>query len=363
MSAWIQGRLVSLRDALDASGELLAGARLPLVTGLVCEVDAIQAAYRLASDIRGVVDPIASAALYRELEVLAAAGAMTTTPAEVAGRADVVVVLASASNSPLVARLAARRPTRGPTAGAPRSFVLIGAFRPTVAVGENVSQVCEVKVERRELAATIGALRAAANGRMLAGATGAALAPATEILRAASFGVVLYDPAELGGLAIEMVHGFVKDLNQATRFSSLAVTANLQQQSVLQVSVWTTGDAPRVGFGRGYPEHDPWRFDAERLVASGEVDAAMWLASVPIAAPDWLKGLRSIAVIGEPSGNEAEIVLEVSVPGKQVDGVLWDDDRGTLVFRKGEMTSGGVRASEVLEQVAQAVGRARGGAC
>src|SRR5262245_5999020 len=113
MSAWISGRLVSLRDALDASGQLLADARLPLVAGLVCEVDAVQAAYRLAHDIRGVVDPAASAALYRELEVMAAAGAMTTTPAEIVGRADVVVALASASTAPLMVRLVGSRPTRG----------------------------------------------------------------------------------------------------------------------------------------------------------------------------------------------------------------------------------------------------------
>ena len=25
---------------------------------------------------------------------------------------------------------------------------------------------------------------------------------------------------------------------------------------------WMTGFPPRTGFGRGYPEHDPWRFEA-----------------------------------------------------------------------------------------------------
>jgi formylmethanofuran dehydrogenase subunit B len=361
MSAWINGRLVSLRDALDASGQLLADARSPLVAGLVCEVDAVQAAYRLAYDIRGVVDPAASAALYRELEVMAAAGAMTTTPAEVVGRADVVVVLASAFKAPLMARLVGSRPTRGtePAKGGARNFVLVGPLNPNAAAGENVGEVCTIKVDGRDLAATVGALRAVVNGRTLAGTAGTALEAAAGILRAASFGVVLYDPGELSALTIEMLQGLVKDLNQSTRFSSLAVTANLQQQSVLQVSVWTTGNAPRVGFARGFPEHDPWRFDSTRLVASGEVDAAVWLASLPTATPDWLRALRSIAVVAEPRGDEAEIVLRVSIPGKEIDGVLWDDERGALVFRKGELTSDGVRAADVLMQLAQAVGRAR----
>jgi formylmethanofuran dehydrogenase subunit B len=361
MSAWINGRLVSMRDALDASGQLLAEARSPLVAGLVCEVDAVQAAYRLAYEIRGVVDPAASAPLYRELEVMAAAGAMTTTPAEVVGRADVVVVLASASKTPLLARLVGSRPTRGTESAkaTARNFVFVGPLDPNAAVGENVGEVCTTTVDGHDLAATVGALRAVVNGRMLAGTAGAAFEAAAGKLRAASFGVVLYDPDELSSLTIEMLQGLVKDLNQATRFSSLAVTSNLQQQSVLQVSVWTTGNAPRVGFARGFPEHDPWRFDSARLVASGEVDAAVWLASIPTATPNWLSALRGVAVVAEPRGDEAEIVLGVSVPGKEVDGVLWDDERGALVFRKGELASGGVRAADVLVQLAQAVGRAR----
>ena len=27
----------------------------------------------------------------------------------------------------------------------------------------------------------------------------------------------------------------------------------------------------RTGFGRGFPQHDPWLFDSRRLTASGEI--------------------------------------------------------------------------------------------
>ena len=48
---------------------------------------------------------------------------------------------------------------------------------------------------------------------------------------------------------------------------------------VLQACGWMTGFPLRTGFGRGYPEHDPWRFDARRLVDAGEADCALWISA------------------------------------------------------------------------------------
>ena len=31
----------------------------------------------------------------------------------------------------------------------------------------------------------------------------------------------------------------------------------------------------RTGFGRGFPQHDPWLFDSRRLTASGETDCVL----------------------------------------------------------------------------------------
>src|SRR5262245_63824821 len=115
---------------------------------------------------------------------MAAAGAMTTTPAEGVGRADVVVVLSSASDAPLMARLAGSRPSRGtePAKGGARNFVFVGPLDPGAAVGENVGEVCTIEVDGRDLAATVGALRAVVNGRMLAETAGAALEAAAGML-------------------------------------------------------------------------------------------------------------------------------------------------------------------------------------
>jgi formylmethanofuran dehydrogenase subunit B len=98
------------------------------------------------------------------------------------------------------------------------------------------------------------------------------------------------------------------------------------------VSAWMTGQAPRSGFGRRVPEHDPWRFDAARQVAAGEADAVLWLASVPVGRPDWLSAIPSVALVADGEAKAGEIVIAVGQPGRDHGGVLWNEPRAALTY-------------------------------
>src|SRR5689334_20095364 len=118
MTAWVKGQATDADAALDAAAGLLRSARAPVVAGLDGDVAAVQAAFRLARIIGASLDPAASAGLYADLGALASAGAMTTTPAEAVGRADLVLVVGErAAEAPLLADLAATGPSRGRAAG------------------------------------------------------------------------------------------------------------------------------------------------------------------------------------------------------------------------------------------------------
>ena len=54
---------------------------------------------------------------------------------------------------------------------------------------------------------------------------------------------------------------------------------------ILQACGWMTGFPMRTGFARGVAEHDPWRFDAVRLVENGEADCALWISAYGAIAP------------------------------------------------------------------------------
>lgn len=355
MTAWIRGRPAEPREAVGAGGRLLAAARMPLIAGLVADVDAIRSAYKLALTLGAALDPAASPSLYADLGPLAGAGAMTTTPSELIGRADLVLVVGAAARSPLVDELVGASPSRGRAADAPRTIASLGSEAPGGAV--------DARSASSDLAAAIANLRALVNGRSVRPPVEEDLRGLAERLPQALFGVALYDPGELGDLAIEMLQGLVKDLNKATRFSSLALADDLQGRTALQVGVWTTGDAPRVGLARGYPEHDPWRFDAERLVGSGEADAVLWLASLSAPRPTWLRNMPGVALLGEATGDEAEIVIKVAVPGESAPGTVWDTRRGTLVHRRGARPNGAATATAILADLERVIETERGVPC
>src|ERR1700740_2033371 len=109
-------------------------------------------------------------------------------------------------------------------------------------------------------------------------------------LRGARFGVAVWSAAELAELAIEMWCSLVADLNTKTRFTGFSIAPGDNAVGVLQACGWMTGFPMRTGLGRGYPEHDPWRFDGARMVASGEADCVLWISAYRAAAPPWDDG-------------------------------------------------------------------------
>jgi formylmethanofuran dehydrogenase subunit B len=309
--------------ALAAATGLLGSARTPVIAGLNAEVSAIRAAYDLAGRVGASLDTLGAAGTYAELGSLSRAGAMTSTPAEVVGRADAVLVVGARPwKTDLAGRILDSRPTRGRAAGAERSLLSLGAGAPQAAL---------TVPSEGGLLPGLALLRAHFRGHL---AEPSATADLARRLAASQYVAVLYDPAEVGEMGVETIQGLVIDLNDTTRAFSLAVSGQGENQdrAVVPVAAWTTGQAPRVGLGRRVPEHDPWRFDAARQVAAGEADAALWLASVPAPAPDWLNRIPSIALVGDASPDAAEVVIAVGVPGRDLGGVLWNETRGALTY-------------------------------
>ncbi|KMO44759.1 formyltransferase [Methylobacterium tarhaniae] len=326
MTAWIDGQAVERDEAVAAAAALLAGAHSPVIAGLCAEAAAVQAAFDLARAIGASLDPASGAALYADLGALAAGGAMATTPAEARGRADLVLALGAAPwTSGLLPDLAVDGPVRGRAAGRPRTLLALGA------PGDGALQHVAYPAGESGLPADIGLLRGLVAGRI---AGPHPLADLATRLRDALYGVIVYDPAETGALGAEMLNGLVKDLNETTRCFALPLGDSHQGRAVAQVAAWSTGQGPRVGFGRGFPEHDPWRFDAARQVEAGEVDAALWLAPLPAALPSWTRTVPTVALLGAPKGDEAQVVIGVGVPGEAFGAALWHPRRAAIAWHE-----------------------------
>jgi formylmethanofuran dehydrogenase subunit B len=370
-SAWIDGEPASLEDAAAAAAQLLARSRQPLIAGMGADIEGARAAVALAERVGGVVEHMHSEALLRDLDCLREAGVMLTTPGEARVRADLLLLVGDAlleTWPALNKRLLqpAARPDGVEVARriiwlAPEADATIpGLSRDIAVIGTGLGTT---------LAANLAALRARVKGRPVAPA-GIPLPMLDGLatgLKSARFGVAVWTAARLGALELEMLNGLVRDLNETTRFSTLPLAAPDNGAGVLAACGWMTGFPMRTGFGTLAPEHDPWRFDAERLVASGETDCVFWISAFSAAPPVWRGAAVSIALCDRETrlAETPKVRIEVARPGIGHDAVLHSPDTGTLVavIATAPRTAAPPTVAEALARIAACLEDSSASAC
>jgi formylmethanofuran dehydrogenase subunit B len=348
--ARIDGRPVALEAAITEAAKLLSASRLPVIAGLGTDVAGARAAIALAEKVGGVVDHMHSDALLRNLAVMREAGAYVTTPNEARVRGDTVLLVASGlpQTWPALGERLLSAPLAAEIGGARRIFWLC----PEKGAAPSSAKV--VGRRANELPALLALVRACIGGRMSRAPK--AVADLAKALQAARFGVAVWSAASLDELTIEMLFGLIDDLNASTRFTGLPLAPGDNAFGVLQASGWMTGFPQRMGFGRGFPEHDVWRHDARRIVEDGEADCALWISAYRAAMPDWRKSLPTITLAAEAA--RSGVFIQVGRPALDYDVVEHDSSTGTLVARAASRRSDMPSVADVIGRIAAQLGGA-----
>jgi formylmethanofuran dehydrogenase subunit B len=345
MTAWIDGRPVTHHEAAREAARLLATARQPVIAGLGTDIAGVRAALDLAKRVGAAVDHMHADALLRDVDVMREAGMMVTTPSEARLRADVLLLAGrSLADAPdMRARLL------DPACPAKRIVWLCPprkadpAILPLHTVGGDVG----------ELPALLAVLRARVNGHPVAtdARTFESIDALAAELKSARFGVAVWSAGELDALAIEMLCTLIDDLNAGTRFTGLPLPPGDNARGVLEVCGWLSGYPMRTGFGRGYPEHDPWRFDTVRLIENRESDCVVWISAYRSEAPPWTRELPTIALTAPGIRFETppHVHWQVGAPGIDHDAVQFMPESGTLMPVTATRPSG---ASSVASMIA-----------
>jgi formylmethanofuran dehydrogenase subunit B len=368
-AASIDGAPASLDEAAAAAAQYLARSRQPLIAGLGADIAGARAAIALAEQVGGVIEHGRSAALLRDLGCLRETGIMLTTPGEARVRADVVLLVGDGLTEawPHLNERLLRPPARPEGVDVKRRIVWL-APRADMRI-PNVDGDIEVFAagDGATLAANLAALRARVKGRPVAQTQFplSALDAIAAILKGARFGVAVWTATHLGPLGIEMLHGLVRDLNETTRFSTLPLAAPDNGAGVLAACGWTTGFPMRTGFGASVPVHDPWRFDAERLVAAGETDCVVWISALGAAPPAWLHAVNVVALCGRTTqfGQAPNVRIAVGRPGVDHDAVMHSSDAGTLVALSASARSAAPSVAQALERIGARLGKANASPC
>ena len=149
------------------------------------------------------------------------------------------------------------------------------------------------------------------------------------------------------------------------RHHAMAGPAPDNGAGVLAACGWSTGFPMRTGFGAGAPIHDPWRFAAERLVASGETNCMLWISAFGAAPPAWLSAANVIALCERTAQfpSEPNVRITVGRPGVDHDAVMHSSDAGTLIAQTASARAATPSVAEALERIAADLARAQAASC
>lgn len=312
---------VDPETALARAAELLAAARLPLFAGLEADLAGLRAVVALAERTGGVVDPVVGEGARAQLLAVERAGWVTGTLAEARNRPDLVLLLGDGWRTAaprLVERVllpAARLDDR------PRRIFQLGGAPPEEAAIEHLP------CSDAALADRVSLLRA-----MLRGRTVAAPEPLAELaaaIRAASYRLLVWSASTLPQPTLTLHHlaALTRELNAEGRAIGLPLGSSPGPLTARQLLLWQAGVPEPVSYADGAPEHDPWRWSGERLLAEGGTDLLLWVDAFGSRPPP----VTTVPTVllsrpGQPATGTTEVTLPVATPGLDHAGDLYRTD-------------------------------------
>jgi len=288
-----QGRLVEvdLDKAIDVAADILAESKYPLIFGLAStDVETNRYAVELAELTHGVVDNTSVFCHGPTALAVQEVGAVRYTFGVAVHLADLVIFWGC---NPLeahpnhVARVVMREGifVRGRKE---RKIVVVDARRTPTA---NLADLF-IQIEPGRDYELLTALRMAIRdldieAPTVAGVPRDKVVELAEMMRTTKYGVIFF------GLGLTMTGAkyknivaaikLVQELNEWTKFGILPMRGHYNVAGSNQVSLWTTGYPYAVDYARGFPRMIIGMTSATDLLSNGDVDAALIIASDPVA--------------------------------------------------------------------------------
>jgi formylmethanofuran dehydrogenase subunit B len=317
--ARVDGRTVSLDEAVDAAAAILRRARAPLVYGLgQTSCEAQRQAVALAEAIGAVVDRAGGGAADLAYQAI---GSSTATFGEIRDRAELVVAWRAdpaVTNPRLLGRLRLDRAARGS-----RALVVVDAQQTATAAEADAFVELDPARESEALWVLRALVTSAPLDRDRAGELPfEALDDLAHRLLGPRHVAVLHGD-EVDALAL---FALVRDLARDRHAVTLGLRGDGNARGAEDVLAWQSGFSAAVSFARGHPREE---LGAATLLERGEVDAALVVASdplehLPAAAADHLRELPTVVVDARATATSqaARVAFATAADGIEVPGTV-----------------------------------------
>ena len=349
----IDGKPATVAEGIERAAQILAGAKYPLVYGLSdTTVESQRVAVGIADWIGGNVDTTTSVCHGPSGMAFQGVGEVTCSLGEVRNRGDLIIFWGSnpAESHPRHFSKYSLMP-KGmflPNGRKDRTCVIVDVRKTKSARAADVF----IQMKPRGDFEALWTLRALAQGIELDPVkveqeTGQPLSVWQDLMarmKRARFGVIFF------GMGLTMTRGkhanseallaLTRDMNKYTRFVCKPNRGHGNVTGADNVVTWRTGYPFGVNLGREYPRFNPGEYTASDVLARGEADAAMIIASDPMAnfsqpAREHLKSIPYVALDPKetPTTRHAAVAFSVATYGINVPGTVYRMDDVPIPLR------------------------------
>lgn len=350
--AAIEGQPATLEQAVERAARILTEATFPLTYGLsdtTCEAQRVAVA--ISDWIGGNVDTTTSVCHGPSGMAFQGVGEVTCSLGEIKNRADFLIFWGGnpAESHPRHFTKYSLMPKGEflPNGRKDRTAVLIDVRKTKSA--KAVDYFLQVKPRCDfELAWAMRGLAAGVEiDPAIEQSTGIKLEVLQEVvqkMKEAKFGVILF------GMGLTMTRGkhlnseavlaLARDMNKYTRFTAKPMRGHGNVTGADNVVTWQTGYPFGVNLNRGYPRFNPGEFTTSDMLARGEADAALIIASDPMSnfnqpARDHLRKIPTVVLDPKLSDTAkvATVAFTTSVYGINVPGTVYRMDDVPISLR------------------------------
>jgi formylmethanofuran dehydrogenase subunit B len=352
-SCLVKGQPVPIEEGIERASQILAAAKYPLIYGLSDTTSESQrVAVGIADWIGGNIDTTTSVCHGPSGMAFQGVGEVTCSLGEVRNRADMVIFWGSnpAESHPRHFTKYSLMP-KGmfvPNGRKDRTCVVIDVRRTKSTKAADIF----LQIKPRSDFEAAWTLRALAQDieldpEQVEHDTGQPLEiwqDLIERMKACRFGVIFF------GMGVTMTRGkhanseailaLTRDLNRFTRFTCKPNRGHGNVTGADNVVAWRTGFPFGVNLARGYPRFNPGEYTAADVLARGEADAAMIIASDPMSnfsepARQHLKTIPYVAFDPKetPTTQAAEVAFTVATYGINVPGTVYRMDDVPIPLR------------------------------
>ncbi|MGQ9542654.1 MAG: formylmethanofuran dehydrogenase subunit B [Candidatus Bathyarchaeia archaeon] len=278
--------------AVDAAAKILAKSRSPLFYGWsLTSCEAIEVGVELAEEAGGFIDNTTSTCHGPTILGVHEIGESSCTLGEVKHRADLIIYWGCnpVHAHPLhMSRYTILSKGRFRKSRSERTLIVVDVRKTDTAKMADIF----IQVEPHKDYELISALRAAVRGDEIeqdevGGVPTDVIEDIADRLISCEFGVLFF------GLGLTMSPGksenveaalsLVRELNSKTKFVIIPMRGHFNVNGANNVMTWLTGYPYAIDFTRGFPYYNPGETSAVDLLARGECDSAMIVASDPVS--------------------------------------------------------------------------------